>query len=65
MAVEALLKYPTTYDEDLEILNNKDLTFNHRNCVLFRSGEKEILLFLIKTTERILSLFDLEFKVRT
>ena len=51
MAEEAYSKYDTTYEEDLEILKREDLTFNQRNSVLFRSGEKEILLFLIKTTQ--------------
>ena len=64
MAVEALLKYPTTYEEDLEILKDENLSFVKRNCVLFRSGEKEILIFLIKSTEKILGLFNQEFKVQ-
>jgi hypothetical protein len=64
MAKEAYEKYPCTYEEDLEILKREDLTFNQRNSVLFRSGEKEILLFFIKMTEKILPLFDMDFKVR-
>ena len=40
-------KYPTSYEEDLKILERTDLTFNNSNCVLFRSGEKKILLYLI------------------
>ena len=44
-ASKLLAKYPTTYEEDLDILkNNTDLTDNTRNCVLMRSGEKEVCL---------------------
>jgi hypothetical protein len=34
----------------------KVLTYNERNCVLFRSGEKKILNFLINSAEKILHL---------
>ena len=47
MSQEALARYPQTLEEDYEILKRTDLTFNERNCTLFRSGEKEILVFLI------------------
>lgn len=63
MTTEALAQYKTTYEEDLEILKREDLSFNERNMTLFRSGEKEILLFFINTIPKILSLFDLTFKV--
>ena len=56
-------KYPTSYEEDLKILEREDLTFNNRNCVLFRSGEKKILLFLINTCTKLLPLFDMSSKV--
>ena len=63
MAKAGLNAYPTTYQEDLEILKRDDLTFNQRNCVLFRSGEKEILIFLINATEKFIPLLDMDFKV--
>jgi len=45
-AVEMLKGYQTTYEEDLKILEtNKEMTFNQRNCVLMRSGEKKVLYF--------------------
>lgn len=28
--------------EDIELLKKNELTFNQRNCVLLRSGEKEV-----------------------
>ena len=50
LADEALSKYDTTYQEDLDLLekvySKHVLTYNERNCVLFRSGEKKILLSL-------------------
>lgn len=48
MAKDMLGKYKTTYEEDLKIIETqKDLSFNHSNCVLMRAGEKKILLKLI------------------
>ena len=51
----------------MEILNNDDppmskLSFNQRNMVLFRSGEKEILLFLIEFSDFVLKLLSMKFK---
>ena len=51
----------------MEILANDDppmskLTFNERNMVLFRSGEKEILLFLIELSSFVQRLLTMKFK---
>ena len=53
--------YPTTLDEDLVILQRTDLTFNQRNAVLYRSGEKKILFTLMFYAEKILPLLDMDF----
>ena len=55
---EALSKYPTSFEEDLEFLENPpiELSFNHRNCVLMRAGEKKVLHFLISSADLFLSL---------
>lgn len=64
LAKEAYERYDTTLEEDLKILEERtDLTFNERNCVLYRSGEKQILKFLMSSTQRILPLLDMDFKV--
>ena len=43
LALDQLKKYPTTYEEDLKLLETKkDFTFNNRNAVLMRSGEKKV-----------------------
>jgi len=61
-----LEKYPSTYEDDLKILEDNEkeetLTQNQVNCVLFRSGEKKILLFLIDAGERIIPLLSMNFK---
>lgn len=50
-------------EEDKNILdNNKDLTFNERNCVLYRYGEKKILSKLLLYCDMILPLLDMDFK---
>jgi len=50
-----LKKYKTTLKEDKELLKT-DLTQNQRNSVDLRSGEKEILHYLINFTEKTLPL---------
>ena len=63
MAQEGLSRYPTTYEEDMAILGKKDtLSQNELNCVLFRSGEKEILIFLIELADFITNLLSMKFK---
>ena len=43
-----LKKYPTTYEEDIKILDTqKDLSYNLRNCVIMRSGEKHVMIYYI------------------
>ena len=58
-------RYATTIEEDNKILLRTDLTFNERNCVLYRHGEKEILIFLMKTANTMLELLEMDFKVRS
>jgi hypothetical protein len=62
MSEEALARYPQTLAEDYEILKRTDLTFNERNCTLFRSGEKEILVFLMEMADYVLNLLSMKFK---
>ena len=66
LAHEQLNRYPQTLEEDLELLSKDDkegfLSYNCRNCVLFRSGEKKILRFLTQTSERMLYLSKLNQK---
>ncbi len=43
LAMKQLKVYPTSIDEDEKILKDeKGLTFNTRNCVLMRLGEKRV-----------------------
>lgn len=58
----ALEKYPNTLEQDYELLKDETLTFNQRNCVLFRSGEKEILHFLIEFSDYVVQLLAMTFK---
>lgn len=37
--------YPTSYEGDKKLMENKDLNINEINCILARLGEKEILNF--------------------
>jgi len=65
LAKESLSKYPTTYKEDQEILAKVDsgameLSYNKKNCLLLRIGEKRILHFIVETAEAILELSSLE-----
>ena len=57
-----MARYPNSYEEDLIILERTDLSFNERNCTLFRSGEKEILIFLMELADFVLNLLEMKFK---
>ena len=70
MAEEIYQQYETTLEEDQEVLKKDDeapadqkLSFNQRNCVLMRSGEKEILTFLMRAADTLLPMLDMDFKV--
>lgn len=52
----ALTKYPTTLEEDYAILQSTQLTENQENCVLMRSGEKEVLHWWIEFTREMVNI---------
>ena len=63
----ALAEYPTTHEDDLKLLAEDDppmskLTFNQRNMVLYRSGEKVILNYLISMSYFCLALLTMTFE---
>lgn len=63
LCAEGLTAYPNSMEEDKDILDNrKDLTFNQRNSVLYRFGEKKILSKLLLYCDKILPLLDMDFK---
>lgn len=66
LASEALVKYPCSLQKDEQLLAEDDLkqnlSFNERNCVLFRKGEKEILHFYKDFSQYMLNLMSLKFK---
>lgn len=62
IAKEQYDKYERTLEEDLKLLEQEDLTENVRNCLLYTSGEKKILLFLMTSCQKILPLLDMDFK---
>lgn len=43
------------------MLENPNLTFNERNMLLFRSGEKEILHYFIEFSDLVLEMLELKF----
>ena len=51
-SLASLAEYPNTLEEDNKLLAKDDekqfLTFNQRNCVLFRQGEKVILHWFVE-----------------
>lgn len=62
LAKEIYDGYPRSLEEDLKELQREDLTFNERNCLLYTSGEKQILQFLIRSCQKMIPLFDMDFK---
>ena len=60
----ALARYPTSLKDDKALLAKEDrlendkrtLTYNTRNCVLLRVGEKKILHYLVETATNLIEL---------
>ena len=62
---KALEKYPTTFEEDEYIYQNeKDISFNLRNCLLLLMSEKTVLSFYIYFCEYCLDLFQLNSQIK-
>lgn len=58
-AQDAMSKFKTTVEEDEALLRGSTLTFNQRNCVIMRQGEKQVLehfMRLAKTCVNLLSM---------
>jgi len=51
---DALLEYPTTLSEDLELLKNNSFSFNERNAIIYRKEEKVIYKFYIEFTDKVI-----------
>ena len=48
LLVQALNQYPTTVEQDRQILNeNKNISFNYKNCLLLVMGEKKVINYYI------------------
>jgi len=62
---KALDKYPTTFEEDQYIYQQeKDISFNLRNCLLLLMSEKTVLSFYIYFCEYCLDLFRLNSQIK-
>ena len=62
----SLSKYPNTLQEDIEILKRNseenNLTFNEKNCIMIRKGEKQILQYLVSCADKVSELAKLSFE---
>ena len=52
LATSQIKKYPETLREDIEILKRSNLTYNEKNCILFRASEKQTLASFIELAEK-------------
>ena len=63
---QQLSQYPTSLEEDLKTLAKDEkehyLTYNQSNCIKFVAGEKEILWFLINSSDRMIKLLGMSQK---
>lgn len=41
---DTLARYPESYEHDVERLKSSGLSYNERNCLLFRASEKKVTL---------------------
>ena len=65
IAENTLQEYPDTYEKDMEILKaesigGEKLTFNQKNSIMLRSGEKKILNNMISMAEIALTMIGME-----
>ena len=59
LAKIALSKYPTTLNEDIEMINSRiDFSENEHNCILMRISEKKVLEFYKNFGEYTLDLIE-------
>eukprot|EP00826_Nyctotherus_ovalis_P023192 TRINITY_DN17842_c0_g1_i3.p1 TRINITY_DN17842_c0_g1~~TRINITY_DN17842_c0_g1_i3.p1 ORF type:complete len:353 (-),score=107.19 TRINITY_DN17842_c0_g1_i3:105-1163(-) len=65
VAKERLAKFPDPYESDMELLQNKSLSFNERNCIVFRSDEKRIFRGLIELADLGLKLIEMKTAAQT
>ena len=49
-----LNEFPDSFEHDLEILKKDNLTYNERNCIILRVGEKRVYNFLIKFCTKVI-----------
>lgn len=47
IAEKCLGKFAQSYEEDVKTLENAELSFNERNCLVFRAGEKRIYRLMV------------------
>ena len=48
LLIQALNQYPTTLEQDKQIYNeNKNISFNHKNCLLLIMSEKSVINYYI------------------
>jgi len=57
-----LAAFPTTLEEDLQALRPSapPLTFNQRNCILLRKGDKMILTYFISTAQKLINALNIK-----
>lgn len=57
-----LAAFPTTVQEDLQALDPAapPLTFNQRNCILLRKGDKMILTYFINTSQNLINTLNIK-----
>ena len=56
----ALLKYPTSFEQDQNLYNNKNISFNLRNCTILLMNEKTVLTYYIYFCKYCLGLLKLK-----
>lgn len=61
-ASDCLARFPTTLEMDNHILASEKLTFNIRNAILMRRGEKQVCHYYIELCDQMLPLLDLDWK---
>ena len=51
---DTIKDFITTCEQDAALLSTDKLTFNERNCIIFRMGEKKVLQYYVDLTSHLI-----------
>ena len=62
MCQKNLKEYKESLEEDEVLLKKTNLTYNEKNCIILRAGEKRVYSFHIQLATKVIELFNKKLK---